>query len=154
MLLMCQCPVQRVGGVYVALMVGKAYRCAVYGGWNESLVVEEGRYRAVEANKRERVNEREGIRRSGQQQQPKASSVRMRVAEKRGANPFKSTQLRQWGFICYLEGHIVSPRERTDRLRRASDSAASTERSPIYLRPRHQRNDFIILLFILRPPSP
>lgn len=43
------------------------------------------------------------------------------------ANPFKSTQLRQWGFICYLGGHIVSRRERTDRLRRASDGLARRE---------------------------
>jgi len=46
------------------------------------------------------------------------------------ANPFKSTQLRQWGFICYLGGHIVSRRERTDRLRRASDGAAPREPAP------------------------
>lgn len=30
------------------------------------------------------------------------------ASDERGANPFKSTQLRQWGFICYLEGHIVT----------------------------------------------
>lgn len=47
------------------------------------------------------------------------------------ANPFKSTQLRQWGFICYLGGHIVSRRERTDRLRRASDGAGPREPAPI-----------------------
>lgn len=46
------------------------------------------------------------------------------------ANPFKSTQLRQWGFICYLGGHIVSRRERTDRLRRASDGAGPREPAP------------------------
>lgn len=46
------------------------------------------------------------------------------------ANPFKSTQLRQWGFICYLGGHIVSRRERTDRLRRASDGAGPREPVP------------------------
>lgn len=46
------------------------------------------------------------------------------------ANPFKSTQLRQWGFICYLGGHIVSRRERTDRLRRASDGASPREPAP------------------------
>lgn len=46
------------------------------------------------------------------------------------ANPFKSTQLRQWGFICYLGGHIVSRRERTDRLRRASDGTAPGEPVP------------------------
>lgn len=46
------------------------------------------------------------------------------------ANPFKSTQLRQWGFICYLGGHIVSRRERTDRLRRASDGLARREPVP------------------------
>lgn len=47
------------------------------------------------------------------------------------ANPFKSTQLRQWGFICYLGGHIVSRRERTDRLRRASDGAGPREPAPL-----------------------
>lgn len=50
--------------------------------------------------------------------------------EESRANPFKSTQLRQWGFICYLGGHIVSRRERTDRLRRASDGIAPREPVP------------------------
>lgn len=68
------------------------------------------------------------------------------------ANPFKSTQLRQWGFICYLGGHIVSRRERTDRLRRASDGAGPREPgAPIPTRRRLlQENDFIPSL----PPSP
>lgn len=71
------------------------------------------------------------------------------------ANPFKSTQLRQWGFICYLGGHIVSRRERTDRLRRASDGLA--RREPVPSRSVARRGTTFIgpsLPFILRPFPP
>lgn len=63
------------------------------------------------------------------------------------ANPFKSTQLRQWGFICYLGGHIVSRRERTDRLRRASDGARVQGNPLLHPTTPLQGNDFI-------PPLP
>lgn len=73
------------------------------------------------------------------------------------ANPFKSTQLRQWGFICYLGGHIVSRRERTDRLRRASDGAAPREPAPTAdVAPRERlyppTPPYSFPPFILRPP--
>lgn len=64
------------------------------------------------------------------------------------ANPFKSTQLRQWGFICYLGGHIVSRRERTDRLRRASDGAGPREPAPTEDAAPRER------LYLPRVPSP
>ena len=67
------------------------------------------------------------------------------------ANPFKSTQLRQWGFICYLGGHIVSRRERTDRLRRASDGLAPEEPVPTRSVAPGKRLLSGPLLFILQP---
>lgn len=70
------------------------------------------------------------------------------------ANPFKSTQLRQWGFICYLGGHIVSRRERTDRLRRASDGLAPGEPVPTRNLAPGERLLSGPLLFILRPFLP
>lgn len=68
------------------------------------------------------------------------------------ANPFKSTQLRQWGFICYLGGHIVSRRERTDRLRRASDGADPREPRRSYRRRRRPGSKGTTLSRPSRPP--
>lgn len=70
------------------------------------------------------------------------------------ANPFKSTQLRQWGFICYLGGHIVSRRERTDRLRRASDGAGPREPAPTDDVAPRERLYLPRIPFPFLPPSP
>lgn len=83
------------------------------------------------AREKERYRERE---REGREREKDNRCARTAVAaagvRRSRANPFKSTQLRQWGFICYLGGHIVSRRERTDRLRRASDGAGPREPAP------------------------
>lgn len=99
-------------------------RCRTASGWSWTLLVDN-----VAARCRYRTWNDVGCesRRKGGWGRDSSDGQR-RGWRQRGANPFKSTQLRQWGFICYLEGHIVSRRERTDRLRRASDSVASTER--------------------------